>query len=214
MKYIYDILLNFNEELYDYYEWKESDYIEYVKKIPLVKVKTEDYRKIRDYKVVVPQEVLDKIYNTTEVYVDKTVKLIEYACVFTNGEEVIAVEFNYRGFSIMKSNLLIDESDEIIEISDKLKEVELKYEVISKEESNKFITRNESEKLMFLNREIKMLYRDKNGDKLKYLYYECFNKRENDIEVIYNLFMSFISKEWDEKHNKLYELLKLAYIKK
>ena len=33
MKYIYDIILNFNERLYEFYEWKDNDDIEYIKKI-------------------------------------------------------------------------------------------------------------------------------------------------------------------------------------
>jgi hypothetical protein len=76
MKYIYDILLNFNEELYDYYEWKETDYIEYIKKIPIVRLSKKDYKKFKDYKIAINKEILDKLYNTTEVYMDKTIKLI------------------------------------------------------------------------------------------------------------------------------------------
>jgi hypothetical protein len=145
---------------------------------------------------------------------DKTIKLIEYACLFTDGDEVIAIEFNYEGFSIMKSKLLLDESDEVLEISDRIKEVSIDYKIISKEETNKFMTRSELDKIVFLNREIKMLYKEKNFDKLRYLYYECFDKIEDNIEYIYNSFVLFINKEWNDRHNKLYGLLRLAYINK
>ena len=38
MKYIYDILLNYNERLYEFYEWEDNDYFDYVKKIEVIKV--------------------------------------------------------------------------------------------------------------------------------------------------------------------------------
>lgn len=214
MKYVYDTLLNFNEEIYDYFEWKETDYIEYAKRIPLLKLTFLDYKNIVNNKIVVVKEFLDKIYDITEIYVDKNIKLIEYACLFTNGEDVIAVEFNNKGYSIMKSKLLLDESNDILEISSILKESDLKYEIVNKENIDRFVTRSEIDKIMFLNREIKMLYKEKNIDKLKYLHYECFNIIEDDLENLNNSFISFLNNGWNEKHKKLYELLRLAYIKK
>ena len=38
MIYIYDILLNFNTSLIEFFEWEENDLIKYVKKLPIYKV--------------------------------------------------------------------------------------------------------------------------------------------------------------------------------
>ena len=38
MTYIYDILLNFNNNLIEHFEWEEKDKIKYVKKVILFKV--------------------------------------------------------------------------------------------------------------------------------------------------------------------------------
>ena len=38
MKYVYDILLNFNEKLYEFYEWMDDDYFDYIKRIGIIKV--------------------------------------------------------------------------------------------------------------------------------------------------------------------------------
>ena len=35
MIYIYDILLNFNTSLIEFFEWEENDLIKYIKKIPI-----------------------------------------------------------------------------------------------------------------------------------------------------------------------------------
>ena len=38
MTYIYDILLNFNEEYYEFYDWNKEDTIVHIKKIPIYKI--------------------------------------------------------------------------------------------------------------------------------------------------------------------------------
>ena len=37
MVYVYDIVLNLNDELLEFFEWEDSDKIKYIKKVPLVK---------------------------------------------------------------------------------------------------------------------------------------------------------------------------------
>ena len=39
MNYYYDIILNWNDLAYAFFEWNETDYLELMKKIPLIKVK-------------------------------------------------------------------------------------------------------------------------------------------------------------------------------
>ena len=40
MNYYYDIILNWNENIpYNFYEWNDYDYLELIKKIPLIKIK-------------------------------------------------------------------------------------------------------------------------------------------------------------------------------
>ena len=38
MNYIYDILLNFNDMLYDFYDWNVKDNILHIRKIPLIQI--------------------------------------------------------------------------------------------------------------------------------------------------------------------------------
>ena len=38
MNYIYDILVNFKETLYDFYEWNKNDNITHIRKIPLFRI--------------------------------------------------------------------------------------------------------------------------------------------------------------------------------
>lgn len=212
MKYVYDIILNFNEFIFENYEWKENDYIDYIKKIPVFKVSDQLYKKILDSRFFIEKEFLDKIKNLTEIYSNKSIKIIEYAVLFACDKEVIAVEFNNKCISIMKSKLQFDEEYDALEVSSNLKEIDIKTEVISINDKISFDTRLEREKKLFLNREIKTLFKFKNIKRLKYIYFECFNEFKENINDIYKELMLFIEGEWNTTHDKIYELLLLINI--
>ena len=46
MNYIYDIVLNLNEILYDQFDWLKKDNIERIKRIPIYKIGEEDLKNI------------------------------------------------------------------------------------------------------------------------------------------------------------------------
>ena len=48
MIYIYDVLLNFNTSLIEFFEWEENDLIKYVKKLPIYKVSDDFLNEIKD----------------------------------------------------------------------------------------------------------------------------------------------------------------------
>ena len=49
MNYIYDIYLNFNKELYDFFDWNKSDKLTHIKMIPIFKVNEETIKSFRLY---------------------------------------------------------------------------------------------------------------------------------------------------------------------
>ena len=191
MKYIYDILLNYNERLYEFYEWEDNDYFDYVKKIEVIKVSKDTIKDIIKNQIMIDSELVKQLHNTCEVYTNRSVKNVEYACLFCSNSTVVAVEFNYKGISIMKSDLLIEEALDIIEIMKKVKPVDIKYQILNKSEFS-LTTRSEEQKLNFMKREISNIYKNNDFDKLKYIYYECFNKEENSLVDMYNNLMNYI----------------------
>ena len=46
MSYVYDLVLNFNNDLYEFYEWKQDDVIYHIKRIHLIKVDSKTYNEI------------------------------------------------------------------------------------------------------------------------------------------------------------------------
>lgn len=213
MNYYYDCLLNWNEqEAYEFYEWNDYDYLELIKKIPLVKVKHKVLLDFIQNSVKVDKEFLEMIKDKTLVSDKKNFKRIEYASLFTDTKNVIALEFNEEGLSISRSNLLIDDDLNILEVIYGIKETTFDYEIIKKIEMNQTLRQEkEAKKLILL--EINNLYQNKEIDKLKYLYYEYKKENINDIDYIYEQIKSDLEKKIDQDILKLYHIIKLSYHK-
>ena len=208
MKYIYDIILNFNERLYEFYEWKENDNIEYIKRIPIFRVTNSVFSDLKNNKVVVCSEFVSNIYNKCEVYGNYGTLKIAYACLFCIDDDAIAIEFNEKGEVIYISDLYIDEKIDILSYVKKLNNTDLEYNKVNKYKDS-LMTRKELSMINFIKREINLIYKSDNLDKLRYIYYECFNKTEQNITKINSDLEDYVF----ECPNKLYDLLMLSYSK-
>ena len=73
MNYIYDILLNFNdtENYFEFYEWKEDDIFEHIKKIPIVRISKEIMFDFLTSKIKVSSIFLESIKGNTISYKNK-----------------------------------------------------------------------------------------------------------------------------------------------
>ena len=100
MDYIYDIVLNFQNYYYDFFEWKSSDKVINVKKILVYKTNSEDYLNLKYNEVILDTKDLPK---QTKMF------------LVTNGSEVMGILLDNKGKIIKKSSLLFDEADEILE---------------------------------------------------------------------------------------------------
>lgn len=208
MKYIYDIILNFNERLYEFYEWKDNDDVEYIKRIPIFKVSNDVFSDLKSNKVLVNNEFINSIYSNCEVYGNYGIGKIDYAALFCIDDDVIALEFNEKGEVIYISDLYIDEKIDVLSYIKKLNIYDLEYEKIDKYKEY-LITRKEYDMIKFIKREINLIYKNDNFDKLRYIYYECFKRIEENISKI----NSDLEKYIFENPNKLYDLLMLSYSK-
>ena len=215
MIYIYDILLNFNDGLlYEFYEWSNNDDIENMKKIKLVKIDKKDFDSFLNYKVCVDSSFLLKIFKTCEVYTNKSVDVIDYCCLFSDGTRVLAIEFDKNGESVCRSKLLLDEEEEISSLATNLEFIEVPYQVLQEENKERFLTRREIKVQNYLLNEVNDTYQKKNYNKLKFLYYECFESDISSYKMMYQKLLDSILKNLSDVHFHLYELLKLTHKKK
>jgi len=153
MNYIYDILVNFNEKLYSFYDWNLKDDILNIRKIPVFKVDSNTLHDIKKSEVEFEEEFLKKIYNKTEIFSSKKITAMPFSCLFCDKMEAIAVSITDTGLE--KSSLLLDEEEEVIEFSNRLEETKLRYRIVSENEINNYKTRKEIEKENLVKKEIK-----------------------------------------------------------
>ena len=202
MAYIYDILLNFNKKLIEYFEWEESDNIKYVKKIILFKVDSNVIKDIRDYEILFDKSFTDKIPK----YEMNGNKDAAKVCLLTDSFIVIAVLIKNNKVSLI-SRLLLDEEFEVLEAANHIEETEIKYKKLKKKKlENTNLTRKEKLKRDKLSDEIDDLYNKKEIKGLMYLYYEYTNKENNNIDYIYKYLKESLD-SFNEKHLELLDIL-------
>lgn len=200
MNYIYDIYLNFNDVIIDFFEWYKSDKISHIKKIPLIKISHDDFININSYSTKINEDLLDEIKNKTEVYNSNK---IEFCALFCDDNNLVAIIFDNKGNSIKKSYLQIDEELEVLDTTYKYKLRNINYKILEKDKYM-FKTRKEIRDDEFIEKELKNI----EYEKLKYIYFECFNRHENNINIIINDIKK-LSKS-SKTYKNLYNILKLT----
>lgn len=202
MNYIYDIILNFQERIYDFYEWNKTDVITHIRKIPVFKISSKDLYNIENYNVVLDDLFLEKILNKTEVFSGRTIKNIEYACILCDGLNVLAIKIDKKRYYFSK--LIIEEELEVTESLARVKEIEIEYQLKEPKSKFKFLTRKEVEMESYVKKELKKLETNGEEEKLQYLYFECFGKKEFNMKDLYHY----------SACQKIYNILKLIQIHK
>lgn len=207
MNYYYDVLLNFQEKYCMFYEWDEQDEIEFIKKTPLYHIDSKTYIDLFSNKIKVNGDFLKHIENKTKL---KSNNFLEYAAVFSDGKNSIALEFNNKGEVINKSSLMLEDELNINEFMYSINLSELNYEIINSEIRYKE-TRQELKIKRILKLEIDSMYRNNELSKMKYIYLEWFNELLDNIDKMYNIMINKIKDNLSDKEYEIYELIKLSY---
>lgn len=211
MNYVYDVLLNFNKEMYEFYDWNLDDYISHIRKILVFRVDNKTMRDLVNNSIVVDSDFLIKISNRTEMFTKQNVKIINYAALFTNGSFVIGIKFDKNGEIIGRSKLLIDEELDILDSALDMNQYNLKYNLIVDNKNVSFKTRKEILIEKYILKKLNEV--ENNKEMLKYLYYECFNEKNNDFRKMLLKLNKSLTNNWDNFYNKVYNFFKLATIK-
>ena len=206
MTYIYDILVNFSNILYEFYEWSKKDKILHIKRIPLIKVKSKVIDDLCFNNVKVDKQFLDLISDITEKY---DFKKIKYASIFTDGEKVIVLEFNDKGEVKNRSKLLLEDEDEVNNYSLRCDLVDINYKILNKCNNSSNLTRKENNIRSILLKDLNNSYKSENYQKISYMYYEFFNKKKDNYELMYNELLESINNNFNKKHLDLYNVLLL-----
>lgn len=209
MIYIYDILLNFNNNFYEFFEWEKGDNLTLIKKIPLYKVDSNFIDSILTKKIKIDDKIIYEILNKCEIIENKKIKTIKYACLFTDSYRVVGVIFNNDLIVSKLSDLLLDEASDTINVSKRCILTDISYNIIGSNKIKYFRTRNEEKIENYLKDELKK-NKLNNLDKLRYLYFEYFLKTPLNNEIAYDELINSFKDGITFKHIKLYDLIKLS----
>lgn len=206
MNYIYDIFINLQKRLYDFYEWNSGDEIIHIRKIPIFKISSISLSELKSNKIKLGETTLAMLINRTEIFENRNVKNMKYVGLFGDSNEVVALQFDDDGNKCRASKLLIDEEFDVIEVLDNIEEEVITYEIKGKEDTILFRTRKENKIYDYI---LKQLTRD-NYIKLKYLYFEFFEREEDDLDKIINDIKSELDNNWINSYKTAYSFFKLS----
>lgn len=181
MNYIYDIYLNFKTKYIEFFEWNKNDNIRHYKKITILKTSSKDLYNFKK--------------NIIQILDNQIIK--EKIIIISDEKDALAVLFNKKGINKMKSDLNIEDKEEIINLIKTQNKKELKYIILHKKNNIIFNTRFEIENKKKLLKEIEIISKNKELDKIKYIYMECFNKEEKNINKMTNKIKKEIIKQND-----------------
>ncbi len=198
MNNIYDIVLNFHEYYYNFFEWTKSDKIKNISKIPLYRVTDEDLLILKNNEVIIDNPFLNELLNNK-----KNKNNIIF--LVSNTKLSIGLMMDTEGKIKKRSSLLFDEEEEVNDISRSLTITPITYKKnIPKTKEDKL--RTELEKKDSL---IKYIKESNNLIALQYLYYEYYNKECNNLKTIKESLLKEIDKSWGKEQNNLYSIVKL-----
>ena len=184
MNYVYDILVNFNENLYDFYDWNLNDPVTHIRRIPIYKVTSKQFYEIKNYQVKFDSKFLETIKNRTEFFSGRNIKIMKYAFLLTDGLDIMGI---FIGDSIKYTSLQMDEELDILE-DFRFKESNLDYQITSTKNAMILKTRYQIEQINKMRQKLNDLIKENNISKIQYIYYECFNEKEKQISLILERF--------------------------
>lgn len=211
MNYVYDILLNFHEKFYDFYDWNVRDLIDHMRKIPIFKISKNVLDDFLNYDIQIENTFLDKIQDKTELFFGRKIKNISYAFLLTDGKKVVG--FKLKDSKLLISDLLLDEEEVALEMVPLLNETKILYSKKNVFHKQNLNTRKEMDLEKKLKQALIYLKNEPNIERLKYIYYECFNQKEEKKEKIIKDLEKKLNEDFTNFSKKLYDLLKLTEYK-
>ncbi|MBR1679937.1 MAG: hypothetical protein IJ704_04785 [Bacilli bacterium] len=201
MKIINDIVLNFDEIAYPFYEWRREDPIEKYKRVPIIRVPSATLKDLFLYKIKLQKSFFQNRPKNSII------------TIFTTKKDNIAIEFDDSGKELYRSRLTIQEDLNICELAYSMKEEEIQYLRLEKITEPKELRIATLEKSL-IKTELNTLKISNNLDKLSYLYYEWFSENEEDINQMILRCHQELEKEYTPKIHEIAKIIKQTYKEK
>lgn len=198
MNYIYDIVLNFQDKYYQFFEWNRFDKIKNITRLAVYHIEDEDLNNFIYNQITIDNNFLETIKQENKKYK-------QLMCLVSNTNQTIGLLFSKEGKLKKRSSLLFEEENEVNNFAKELPITKIKYlENIPQKPNNNL--RIEIEKKEALSN---FIMQTKDILPLKYLYYEYFQKESDNYNEIKSTLLNILEEEWTPNKNKLYSLINL-----
>lgn len=231
--YLYDVFVNWTEGdsrcgVPEYSEWRESDNVEFMDKVPVVLVEPEFFNVIEYTYAEIPQELLDKVHREAiKVDAKSNRKTREdYVFILTDGEQVLAINTEGGKRPYFKSRLVPRQEEMVRQLVEDLplEEYEIPEDDFNVEDDAlrvkmyflqpKYLyglTRTEREKkVRVMDHLIDLSYSD-NRSEVVYWYVELFPEAYNtekleklSTEEMLEEMFDFLKVGWGDRHEEFF----------
>lgn len=206
LEFVYDVEVNWADGMGksylipQYHEWYKDDEVEKFSCLPVIKVSKELYRYIEEDYNVLPQGILNLVYNKAEQKVDGLKQEVAYAFIVTDGENMLAVDTDDEDVPNYKSYLTPKVVSRIEDMMYKLTTLNIVFEkpeprklnkkdqlasdlLLLDEQYVKGLTRTERDMKAILMTYLYTLLTSDNPDEVRYWYSEVFTGTFNNEKV-------------------------------
>lgn len=198
MNYIYDIVLNFQNNYYQFFEWNRNDKIKNISKIAVYHIKDDDLINLTYNKIIIDTNFLETLKKDNKKYK-------KIMCLVSNTKQTIGLLFASDGTLLKRSSLLFEEENEVNNFAKQLPITKVTYQ------KNELITLNNNLRIEIEKKDNLIKYIKETNDilTLKYLYYEYFKEECRDETKIKTILLNILDEEWNLNKNNLYKTLNI-----
>lgn len=225
MKYLYDVWVNWfegEEEGYnvcEYHEWRSNDRIDILEQVPYIYITENFYHYIENSLHELPDCFLEDIYKRTYTRKGASRKVLEYACIITDGRKVMAINTLGYHIPLQKSRLIPRQERQILEHCEKEEPVYYSVPFVSEDNIGSLLKMKESHVIGLTRRERQLkkvliiaLDQLKATDNRNELLYWLSEWDDNLVQTvpsdmtlneIWQLIYEAVIEGWSEKHEHL-----------
>lgn len=224
MLYLHDVWVNWFEgeengySVCFFHEWRKEDGIELLDQAPLLYIETDLFRYIENNMHDLPKALLDLIYKRAYIRKGQERIVLDYACVVTDGKDIIAFDTIGYQIPIRKSRLIPRQEQQVFDmisgtkpqrfsLNEAMKNKE--YHILSMEPELIYgLTRRERQLKQLLMMALDQLKTTNNHEELRYWLTEWDPKKYGyirfmDPKKIWHALYEGVRKGWSAEHENL-----------
>ncbi|HLR02802.1 MAG TPA: YjbA family protein [Virgibacillus sp.] len=224
MLYLHDVWVNWFEgeengyNVCHFHEWRKDDQIELLDQAPLLYITDELFSYIENDMCDLPHALLDSIYKRAYMRKGQERNVMEYACILTDGMNILAVDtIGYR-IPIRKSRLIPRQEQLVYDMIEDARKKHFdfladnykkEYHILSMSPDLIFgLTRRERQLKQLLMMALDQLYASDNIEELRYWLTEWNPKkypfiRYMDREMVWQALYEGVKEGWSSHHEDL-----------